>query len=115
LRVRASLERDRRLRRLPQTKTRSGCARDGARRRLQAQRMTLPLRIRLAFVFALAMAVLLAAVGWFAYSRVGSDLAAALDQQLRGRTQDLSALVRHGGSLGSTNGRLVESGESFAQ
>jgi two-component system OmpR family sensor kinase len=77
--------------------------------------MTLPLRIRLAFVFALAMAVLLAAVGWFAYSRVGSDLAAALDQQLRGRTQDLSALVRHGGSLGSTNGRLVESGESFAQ
>src|SRR6185312_12341540 len=48
-------------------------------------------------------------------SRVGSDLAAALDQQLRGRTQDLSALVRHGGSLGSTNGRLVESGESFAQ
>jgi signal transduction histidine kinase len=77
--------------------------------------MRLPLRVRLALVFSLAMALLLAGVGWFAYGRVGSDLSQSLDQQLRGRAQDLSALVRHGGSLRSTNGLLVESGESFAQ
>src|SRR5262249_7167335 len=43
------------------------------------------------------------------------DLSRTLDQQLRGRAQDLSALVRRGGSLRATQGRLVESGESFAQ
>jgi len=77
--------------------------------------MTLPLRIRLALVFSLAMALVLAGVGWFAYSRIASDLTGTLDQQLRGRAQDLSALVRHGGSLRTTDGQLVESGESFAQ
>jgi signal transduction histidine kinase len=75
----------------------------------------LPLRIRLALVFSVAMALVLAGVGWFAYARVGSDLTQALDQQLRGRAQDLSALVRRGGSLRATDGRLVEQGESFAQ
>jgi signal transduction histidine kinase len=77
--------------------------------------MRLPLRIRLALVFSVAMALVLAGVGWFAYDRVGSDLSRALDQQLRGRAQDLSALVRRGGSLRATDGRLVEQGESFAQ
>ena len=77
--------------------------------------MRLPLRIRLTLVFSLAMALVLAGVGWFAYSRVAGDLTGALDQQLRGRAQDLSALVRHGGSLRATDGQLVESGESFAQ
>jgi two-component system, OmpR family, sensor kinase len=75
----------------------------------------LPLRIRLALVFSVAMALVLAGAGWFAYERVGSDLNQALDQQLRGRAQDLSALVRRGGSLRATDGRLVEQGESFAQ
>lgn len=77
--------------------------------------MRLPLRVRLAFVFSLTMACVLAAAGWFAYDRVSGDLARNLDQQLRGRAQDLSALVRRGGSLGATNGALVEHGESFAQ
>src|SRR4051794_37607210 len=75
----------------------------------------LSLRVRLALVFALAMALVLAGVGWFAYARIGSDLTRNLDQELRGRTQDLSALVQRGGSLGTTSGGLVESGESFAQ
>jgi signal transduction histidine kinase len=75
----------------------------------------LPLRIRLALVFAVAMALVLAGAAWFVYARVGSDLARSLDQQLRGRAQDLSALVRRGGSVGSTNGELVERGESFAE
>ena len=77
--------------------------------------MRLPLRTRLALVFSLAMAVVLAAAGWFAYDRVSGDLSRNLDQQLRARAQDLSALVRRGGSLRSTAGGLVEPGESFAQ
>jgi signal transduction histidine kinase len=75
----------------------------------------LPIRIRLTLVFSAAMALVLAGAGLFAYGRVGTDLNRALDQQLRGRAQDLSALVRRGGSLRATNGGLVERGESFAQ
>jgi two-component system OmpR family sensor kinase len=75
----------------------------------------LPIRIRLALVFSVAMALVLAGAAWFAYARVGADLSRGLDQQLRGRAQDLTALVRRGGSLATTDGRLVERGESFAQ
>jgi signal transduction histidine kinase len=75
----------------------------------------LPLRIRLALVFAAAMALVLFGAGLFAYERVSSDLSTALDEQLRGRAQDLSALVRRGGSLRTTSGTLVEQGESFAE
>lgn len=75
----------------------------------------LPIRVRLALYFALAMAVVLAAAGWFAYARVSSDLGSALDQDLRARGQDLSALVASGGSVASTQGALIEYGESFSQ
>jgi signal transduction histidine kinase len=61
------------------------------------------------------MALVLSGVGWFVYERVASDLNTALDQQLRERAQDLSALVRRGGSLRTTSGSLVEHGESFAE
>jgi hypothetical protein len=61
------------------------------------------------------MAVVLAAAGWFAYARVGNDLASALDQDLRARGQDLSALVASGGSVSSTQGALIEDGESFSE
>jgi two-component system, OmpR family, sensor kinase len=74
-----------------------------------------PIRVRLALVFGLAMAVVLAGAGLFVYERVASDLADSLDQQLRGRAQDLSALVGRGGSLAATDGALVERGESFAE
>lgn len=77
--------------------------------------MNVPIRVRLALVFSLAMALVLAGAGWFAYARVGRDLNRSLDQELRGRAQDLSALVRHGGSLRATDGRLLERGELFAQ
>jgi two-component system OmpR family sensor kinase len=76
---------------------------------------SLPIRLRLALVFAVAMALVLAGAGWFVYERVGSDLSRSLDQQLRGRAQDVSALVRRGGSVGTTGGPLVERGESFAE
>jgi two-component system OmpR family sensor kinase len=75
----------------------------------------LALRMRIALLFALATALVLALAGWLVYQRVGSDLSNNLDQQLRGRAQDLSALVRHGGSLAATNGPLVERGEAFAE
>ena len=75
----------------------------------------LPIRVRLALYFALAMAVVLAAAGWFAYARVSSDLGSALDQDLRARGQDLSALVASGGSVSSTQGALIENGESFSE
>ncbi len=76
---------------------------------------SIPIRVRLALVFAVAMAIVLAGAGWFAYSRVSSDLGRALDQDLRGRGQDLSALVSGGGSVRTTEGSLIESGESFAE
>ena len=75
----------------------------------------LPIRFRLTFVFALAMALVLAGAGWLVYAHVASDLKGSLDQQLRSRAQDVSALVRRDGSLQSTGGGLVEHGESFAE
>ena len=74
-----------------------------------------PLRLRLTAVFAVAMALVLAAGGVFLHARVASDLGRALDQELRSRAQDLSALVRRDGSLEATSGSLIERGESFAQ
>src|SRR5438552_10924944 len=75
----------------------------------------LPIRLRLTLVFALAMAVVLLLAGWLVYARVSDDLANALDQQLRSRAQDVSALVRRDGSLKSTHGTLIERGETFAE
>lgn len=74
-----------------------------------------PLRMRLTLAFALAMAVVLAATGWFLYQRLASDLGRALDQELRSRAQDVSALVAHGGSLRGSQSSLIEGGETFAE
>ena len=71
----------------------------------------LPIRLRLTLVFALAMAVVLLLAGWLVYARVSHSLSSALDQQLRSRAQDVSALVRREGTLRSTGGTLVEHGE----
>jgi signal transduction histidine kinase len=78
----------------------------------------LPIRLRVVCAFAAAMALVFAGTGLFVYARLGDDLSRALDQDLRLRAQDLSALVRSGhGSLRreAGSGRLVEPGESFAQ
>jgi two-component system OmpR family sensor kinase len=76
-----------------------------------------PVRLRLAAAFAVAMALVLVGAGAFLYASLGADLSQALDQDLRLRAQDLSALViEPGGSLATaTGGQLVERGESFAQ
>lgn len=76
----------------------------------------LPIRVRIAAAFAVAMALVLTATGVFLYARLGEDLSAALDTDLRLRAQDLGQLVREpGGSLGVESNRLIERGESFAQ
>jgi two-component system OmpR family sensor kinase len=77
----------------------------------------LPIRVRMTAAFAVVMALVLAASGWFLYSRLSSHLATQLDQELQVRAQDLRTLVRHpGASLASDQGgRLVERGESYAQ
>src|SRR5712691_11721857 len=75
----------------------------------------LPIRVRLTLVFALVMAVVLLLAGWLVYSRVSHNLNKALDDQLRTRAQDVSALVSRAHSLKSTQGTLVEHGESFAE
>lgn len=61
------------------------------------------------------MAAGLAGVGWFVYLRVGSDLSAALDLQLRTRAQDLAPVVARDRSLAATGSGFVEPGESFAE
>jgi heavy metal sensor kinase len=75
----------------------------------------LPIRLRLTLVFALTMAVVLLLAGWLVYARVSHNLDNALDEQLRSRAQDVSALIRREGSLKSTHGTLIESGETFAE
>jgi heavy metal sensor kinase len=75
----------------------------------------LPIRLRLTLVFALTMAVVLLLAGWLVYARVSSNLGSALDEQLRSRAQDVSALVLREGSLKSTHSTLIERGETFAE
>jgi two-component system OmpR family sensor kinase len=75
----------------------------------------LPIRLRLTLVFALTMAVVLLLAGWLVYARVSHNLDNALDEQLRSRAQDVSALVRRDGSLTLTHGTLIERGETFAE
>ena len=75
----------------------------------------LPIRLRLTLVFAVIMAVVLLLAGWLVYARVSTNLDNALDEQLRSRAQDVSALVRREGSLKSTHGTLIERGETFAE
>ena len=63
----------------------------------------IPIRIRLTLFFAVAMAIVLAAIGVFVYSRVASDLDRAIDKDLRSRGQALTALAQRGGSVRTTN------------
>jgi signal transduction histidine kinase len=76
-----------------------------------------PIRWRLVLAFTLVMAAVLAATGAFIYLRLGAALDEALDRGLRGRADDVAALVRQGepGLGAGSGGRLAARGESFAQ
>ncbi|HET7517953.1 MAG TPA: hypothetical protein VFN05_09700, partial [Actinomycetes bacterium] len=77
----------------------------------------LPTRLRLTLAFAVGMAVVLAAMGLFLYLRVGAALDRAIDQSVRGRADDVAALVRASGSGLRHAGEnlLVEREENPAQ
>lgn len=77
----------------------------------------MPIRLRVVAAFAVSMALVLAGTAIFLYTALGADLLRALDQDLRLRAQDLSALVRDSGSSlsAASGGRFIERGESFAQ
>jgi signal transduction histidine kinase len=53
-----------------------------------------PIRVRLTLAFTVVMAVVLAAMSFFVYARVGSTLLGSIDQSLRGQTVDVSHLDR---------------------
>jgi hypothetical protein len=52
-----------------------------------------PVRVRVTFAFAAVMAVLLSATGLFVYLRLGTELDTAIQQGLRSRAGDVSALI----------------------
>jgi two-component system, OmpR family, sensor kinase len=68
----------------------------------------LPIRLRLTLAFALVMAVLLGALGFLLYTLMASSLDNAVERNLRGRADDVAALVDHG-AVG------LPQGQTFAQ
>jgi signal transduction histidine kinase len=54
----------------------------------------IPIRVRLTLAFTVAMALVLAAMSFFVYERVGDTLLASMDQSLRGQTIDAARLDR---------------------
>ena len=76
-----------------------------------------PIRLRLTVAFAIAMAVVLLATGLFLYLRLEAALDQAIDQSLRGRADDVAALVRVSGFALREEGwsRLVDQEANVAQ
>jgi heavy metal sensor kinase len=77
----------------------------------------LPIRLKLTLAFAVAMAVVLTATGLFVYLRLASTLQGSVDQNLRSRAADITALIKQADSGLAQAGRnpLSEQGEGFAQ
>jgi two-component system OmpR family sensor kinase len=77
----------------------------------------LPIRLRLTLAFAAAMTLVLAGTGAFVYFRMENALNNSVDQGLRSRASDLSALVRQSdeGLTEAGHSPLTERGENIAQ
>jgi heavy metal sensor kinase len=77
----------------------------------------LPVRVRVTLAFAGVMAVVLAATGLFLLVRLGAALDATMQQGLRSRAGDVSALIREAdtGLAQSGGSPLSESSENLAQ
>ncbi|MGZ4463708.1 MAG: ATP-binding protein [Gaiellaceae bacterium] len=77
----------------------------------------LPIRLRLTLVFAATLAIVLAAVGFLLYQHLAGSLDRTLDQGLRARGSDVSALVRQADTgLSESQPRTVaDAGNGFAQ
>jgi two-component system, OmpR family, sensor kinase len=77
----------------------------------------LPIRARITLAFAAVMALVLAGVGLFVYLQLQSRLNESIDQSLRSRASEVSALVRSstGGLSAGGESSLIEPDETFAQ
>lgn len=77
----------------------------------------IPIAVRVTLVFAGAMALVLAGVGVFLYLRLSAELTATIEQNLRSRAADVTALIRQADSGLSDAGRspLTERGENLSQ
>lgn len=77
----------------------------------------LPIKLRVTLAFAAVMAVVLVAVGLFLYSRQEAQLNESIDNGLRSRASEVSALIRASGTPLSGSGQtsLIEQDESFAE
>src|SRR5213083_1401942 len=83
----------------------------------------IPVRLRLTLAFAASMAVVLAVLGLLLYTLMSHSLDRAVDRDLRGRADDVEALVRHGGiglppgvtfaQVLDENARIVETTPEF--
>jgi two-component system, OmpR family, sensor kinase len=73
----------------------------------------IPIRLRITLAFALVSAIVLAALGYFVYTRFDSELSEQIDQSLRTHGDDIASLVA-GGDL-ARNANLLGREESFAQ
>lgn len=77
----------------------------------------LPIRVRVTLAFTAVMAVILAAIGLFLYLRLEAQLDESIDDTLRSRAGEVSALAgtKGEGLSGSGPGSLIEQEDSFAQ
>jgi signal transduction histidine kinase len=76
----------------------------------------IPIRLRVTLAFTAAMALVLIATGLFLYFRLEARLDESIDNGLRSRASEASALVRTSGGLeASHEAPLIEPDESFAQ
>src|SRR3954451_5914598 len=73
----------------------------------------IPIRLRVALAFAVVSAIVLAALGYFVYSRFDSELSEQIDQSLRSHGDDIAALVARNDL--SQKSSLLGREESFAQ
>jgi two-component system OmpR family sensor kinase len=76
-----------------------------------------PIRLRVTLAFTMAMAVVLVAAGFFVYFRLEARLDESINNGLRSRAGEVSALARTSEKTlgGAHSGSLIESDESFAQ
>ncbi len=76
-----------------------------------------PIRLRVTLAFAAAMALVLAGVGLFLFFRLEAQLDESIDNGLRSRAGEVSALARESGTGLSRSHKapLIEQEESFAQ
>ncbi|HKZ14098.1 MAG TPA: ATP-binding protein [Solirubrobacterales bacterium] len=76
-----------------------------------------PIRLRVTLAFTAAMALVLIAIGFFVYNRLEARLDESINNGLRSRAGEVTALARTSErNLGAAHGAsLIESDESFAQ